>query len=113
MPKKKEKVEHNSQWLIELYQINYLAHSYIYYHFNNNVISDSEYDSTCNRLIDLMKDAPKLAKSSKYYKICKGLDESASGFSINKEDYPQEIVDIAIRLLKQNDKWSDEHGKLR
>lgn len=99
MAKKKEKIEHNNSHLITIYQVNFLAHSYIYYKLNDNILSDSEYDGICTRLVELMKDDSKLAKESRYYKICKDLDKSASGFFI--KEYPQEIIDIANKLLTQ------------
>jgi NAD-dependent DNA ligase len=97
MAKKKEKIEHNSLWLIELYQVNYLVYSYLYYNLNESLIKDTEYDSICCRLVELMQDDKKLAKTTKYFNICKDLDESASGFYI--KEYPQDIINIANTLL--------------
>lgn len=108
---KKEKIEHNSKWLIEIFQVNFLAYSYAYYFLNESLVEDSYYDRMCNRLVELMKDDKKLAKTTRYFNLCKGLDDSASGFYIKQEDYPQEVVDIVDILIKQRDESRDNDNE--
>jgi hypothetical protein len=47
-----------------------------------------------------MKENKEVAKT-RFYKLCKGLDGSGSGFYLKEDDYPQYIKNIAFKLQMQ------------
>lgn len=53
---------------IQLLQRSILVHSFAYYELNNNIISDSDYDSNAKQLMALAKKHPNDYKISRYYK---------------------------------------------
>lgn len=53
------KFELLEQWL--------LVHSYLYYHMNRSIVSDTMFDNNAIQLVSLIKSAPKPFKTSKYY----------------------------------------------
>lgn len=75
----------------------FLVHSFMYYVLNDSIISDEKYDSICRELAELQAEHSKLAAQLPYHDICSRLDESGSGFYI--QDYPNEIMGTACRLL--------------
>lgn len=85
---------------IEKYQRQFLVFSFLYYHMNESIIDDKDYDNRCNKLVSLMSDNPKIAQDTVYYNLCRPLmdDETASGFYIKKEEYPTDIISVAARL---------------
>lgn len=64
---------------INMLELNILIHSCIYYRFDNNVITDIEFDSICQRLVALKTDSE--FKNSKYYKDFVDFDGS-TGYNL-------------------------------
>lgn len=93
--------ENNVTKQIERLQVDFLAHSYLYYIKNISTIPDTFYDQNCKYLYSQMN--TEKAKGTKYYNLCKGLDASGSGFYIKEEEYPDEIIKIAYKLQRQNE----------
>jgi hypothetical protein len=85
---------------IEKLQVDFLAHSYLYYIKNTSVIPDGHFDQICNWLIRDMKTTE--AKDTKYYHLCRELGISGSGYYLKEEDYPDYITVIAYKLLRQH-----------
>lgn len=82
---------------IERYQQLFLVHSFLYYKLNESIISDEQYDQWCRVLLNLQRSHPDEARVSRYWELCKDLDDSCSGFYISQ--YPEEIQEIALRVL--------------
>ena len=53
---------------IQLLQRSILVNSYAYYELNANLLSDFQYDDNARQLVELMREHPKEAKRSRYYK---------------------------------------------
>lgn len=83
-------------------QVDYLAHSYLYYHLNISLMTDTLYDHICGWLVGYKKEYPEDFRNSKYYDLCKHLDESGSGFYLSEADYPLYIKEICKRLILQH-----------
>jgi hypothetical protein len=90
--------------VINMLQVDFLAYSYLYYQCDISLIPDSLYDNICKWLLLHKENSPDAFIKSRYYDLCKGLDESGSGFYLREEDYPIEIKKVCIRLLQQHGK---------
>ena len=80
----------------------FLVHSFVYYKLNENIISDHQYDWLCKHLVEVMERHPIEAAALPYYDLCKGIEQSGSGFYI--QDYPKEIMTTAFRMMWLNKK---------
>lgn len=69
-----------------------IVHSYIYYHLNDNFISDHQYDEKCKQLVGLKERYPDEWRRSQYYRqfgddytgaTGMGLVESLNGRDMN------------------------------
>jgi len=78
-----------------------LMTSYVYYHLDENLISDTEYDEKCTWL-----------KSQKRVRLKNGLDKlinwkqfktSTSLYYIREDQYPEGLKRIALKWLKLGD----------
>ena len=65
----------------------YLVHSYLYYVLNTSVISDTEYDMLCKKLLDSNVEHPLISK-----------EDLAAGTGFSIVDYPPDIVAEADEL---------------
>lgn len=83
---------------IERLQVQFLAYSYLYYKEDISLIPDNQYDNICKWLYNNMKSDD--AKKTRFYSLCKDLDQSGSGFYI--DNYPQHIRNVALKLKMQN-----------
>ena len=79
-----------------------LVHSCIYYRFDNNIVSDYQYDKWVNELMELQKKYPDIAKECVYSEDFDLLDETTSGFNLNYSR--PEIVNKAIYLMELDKK---------
>lgn len=69
----------------------YLVHSYLYYKLDSSVISDTEYDALCKKLLDTDEYHPLIDREAL---------AAGSGYSIS--EYPPEIIEEAERLLEES-----------
>lgn len=68
---------------IELLERWILVQSYVYYELNENLSSDSDYDSNVNTLFELKRSDPKAYNASRYAHIFDGMEEGCtSGFEL-------------------------------
>lgn len=58
-----------------------LIHSCIYYHMNQSLISDAQWDSWARELVELQRKYPKIADRVDYHEAFKGFDGS-TGFDL-------------------------------
>ena len=72
---------------------NYLIHSYLYYVLDESIISDSEYDLLCKKLLSADINHPLISK-----------ENLIAGTGFNIKEYPQEIIDEAKELLENTPK---------
>lgn len=80
-----------------------LVHSCIYYRFNENLITDFQYDAWGRELAKLQIDYPNESKQAEYYEAFKDYTpECVSGF--NLPIHSPEIVRKAEQLLKIHSK---------
>jgi hypothetical protein len=68
----------------------YLIHCYLYYALNSPVISDTEFDALCKKLLDSGAEHELVSKSDL---------RAGTGYSI--KEYPAEIIEKAEALLKK------------
>jgi|TARA_R110000796_G_scaffold23112_10_gene66589 hypothetical protein len=80
----------------------YLMSSYLYYKKDKSVLSDSDYDNMCRRIIDMWKEIKHPHKSL----VKKKALEAGTGYQIRK--YPT-ITMSAAELWNTN--WEKENGK--
>lgn len=58
-----------------------IIHSIIYYDYNENIISDTDYDKCCKQLYSLIQDNQNLIQNCYYYTILKDYSP-ATGFDL-------------------------------
>ncbi|MNG10277.1 hypothetical protein D3C84_937360 [compost metagenome] len=83
-------------------QVDFLAHSYLYYQCDIGLINDTHYDNICSWLVRHREVNKKDFENSTYYEYCKEL-ETGSGYDIKEDQYPEKIKRICVRLLKQHE----------
>lgn len=57
-----------------------LVHSCIYYHLDQNVIADGQWDQWARELVDLQRDHPEESKQVDWYQAFKDWDASTGAF---------------------------------
>jgi hypothetical protein len=63
-----------------------LVHSYLYYHYNMSLISDSQFDAWAKELVQLQADNPQLSEKVFYYRNAfRGFD-GTTGFDLPYTD---------------------------
>ena len=73
-----------------------LIHSCIYYHLNQNVISDGKWDEWARELKTLQEDYPDIAEKVRLYEYFKDWDASTGAFLPIKLSW---VIAIAQKLL--------------
>ncbi|BCO16350.1 hypothetical protein_gp297 [Bacillus phage vB_BceM_WH1] len=86
-----------------MFQKRFLVHSFLYYKLDDSIISDSDYDILCKKMIDAMN---RVEKPTPYDDLCRPCGDTGSGFYI--KEYPPEIVTSALRVLYKH-KQQDPH----
>lgn len=79
-----------------------LVHSCIYYRFNDNLISDHDYDGISRELMELQKKHPETASACVYAEAFSDFDETTSGFDLPLHD--TWVVRKAQQLLERREK---------
>ena len=82
-----------------------LVHSCIYYHLNQNLVSDQQWDSWAKELVELQKKYPKIAERVDYHEAFKDFD-GTTGF-----DLPftrPEIINKANWLILNQGRFKNE-----
>ena len=76
----------------------FLVHSFIYYHLNESLIRDREFDDICSELRELLQTYQE--EKIPYRNLAEpALGDEASGFYIR--DYPSRIISTSLHLLYQ------------
>ena len=90
-----------TQEYIDFLQRYIIVHSYIYYHLDNNVISDREYDLKARELTRYKNEYPELWKSSMYYKQFGDDYNGATGFTLYEDlnDKQKEIIRSIVNFI--------------
>lgn len=70
----------NAEDLIQQRRLQLLVHSCIYYHFNQNIISDRQWDTWARQLVDLQIQYPQESKKAIWYEAFKDWDASTGAF---------------------------------
>lgn len=70
----------NIEDLIQRRRLQLLIHSCIYYHLNQNIISDKQWDAWAKELVDLQKQYPEESKRVIWYEAFKDWDASTGAF---------------------------------
>ena len=81
------------------YQI--LVHSCIYYHLNDNVISDKQWDGWARELVELQNKYPKIAEKVSLHSYFKDWDASTGAFLPITQDW---VIAVAKHVLSLFDK---------
>lgn len=79
-----------------------LAHSCIYYRYNENIIDDSTFDKWCNDLVQLQNKYSELSESCEYADAFRDFDGS-TGFDL--PHHLPEILCKAERLLRFKNRY--------
>lgn len=82
-----------------------LVHSAIYYKYNQNVISDLQFDKWCNELVDLQQKYPNEASLCVHHDCFKDFDGS-SGFDLDY--HTPQILNAAHRVMYLHKKMKEE-----
>ena len=77
----------------------YLILSYAYYIEDLSLVTDTEYDNICRRLLDKFDEIEHHHK----HLISKDDLEAGTGFALSKEDYPQIVIGAAKQLREELD----------
>ncbi len=90
-----------TQEYIDFLQRYIIVHSYIYYHLDNNVISDRGYDLKARELTRYKNEYPELWKSSMYYKQFGDDYNGATGFTLYEDlnDKQKEIIRSIVNFI--------------
>lgn len=84
------------QSLIQRRRLQLLVHSAIYYHFNENIITDAQWTEWAKELIELQKEYPEIADKTIYADAFRDFDPS-TGYNLPFSD--PHIQKTAIALL--------------
>lgn len=96
-----------------------LIHSCLYYHLNNNIISDKKWDEWARELRDLQNQYPDISKQVTLYEHFKDWDASTGAFLPITETWvvikAKQIAGIQERktVVKQSAKQTKTKGKKR
>lgn len=96
-----------------------LIHSCLYYHLNNNIISDKKWDEWARELRDLQNQYPDISKQVTLYEYFKDWDASTGAFLPITEKWvvikAKQIAGIQERktVVKQSAKQTKTKGKKR
>lgn len=83
-----------------------LVHSYLYYEINNNIVSDTKYDSNCKELVKLFKSNVGYRRASRYGYAFEGYDAS-TGFDLftklkqHDKIKIQSDAELLLRIVKR------------
>ncbi len=78
-----------------------LIHSCIYYHLNQNIISDKQWDEWARELVSLQKSYPKISEQVMLYEYFKDWDASTGAFLPIAENW---VIGLSRKVLKSNSK---------
>ena len=81
-----------------------LIHSCIYYHLNQNIISDKQWDEWARELRDLQNQYPNISKQITLYEYFKDWDASTGAFLPITNDW---VIMLSKKVLKFNSKVTD------
>lgn len=81
-----------------------LIHSCIYYHLNQNIISDKQWDEWARELRDLQNQYPSISKQVTLYDYFKDWDASTGAFLPITNDW---VIMLSKKVLKFNSKVTD------
>lgn len=100
-PKKKEHITYHNHIAARIQQrrLQILAHSYLYYHRNTNIISDHKWQEFAENLVVLQRQFPSIAKKVIYAEAFEDFDAS-TGFHLPYMD--ERIMNSGERLLRIN-----------
>jgi len=98
---------------LERKQRQLIVHSFIYYHKNDNIWSDGQWDKTAKEIIPILNTP--IAKKSKFYEVFKDFD-GCTGYNLanykwvdnsdhlNTQSYEHHFHWLAEYLLKMHEK---------
>ena len=78
--------------LVCLFELMYRCH-------NCSLVSDSYYDSTCRRILEMARTNPDIAGNWLFEKCEEGLSAGAPVMSESVEDYPEDVQDMAHVII--------------
>ena len=82
-----------------------LIHSCIYYHLNQNIVSDSKWNDWANELVILQENYPDIAKQVKLHEYFSDWDASTGAFLPITLSW---VVNTANKLLSYSDKKKEQ-----
>ena len=94
---------------ISLLERSILVNSLAYYEFDENILSDFQYDANAKQLSALIEENPDAFKKSRYYKIFDGF-VSSTGYDLpgklrkNKKLYEKIARDAAFVLRRRKER---------
>lgn len=96
----------NTQEYINFLQRYIIVHSYIYYHLNDIIISDREYDLKSKELTRYKNEYPELWLNSMYYEQFGDDYNGSTGFTLydDLDEHQKEIVRSIVNSIKNKNK---------
>ena len=88
-----------------------LVHACCYYAFNENLISDYQYDQLATNLMDLIKNNPKEFEASVYYYEFKDYAKEKTPSAYNLNYRSPEILNRAYSLILMERDLNDKNKK--
>ena len=88
---------------IQQRRLQLLIHSCIYYEFNDNLVTDQQYDKWSRELVQLQEEHPEESKAVRYYKEFKTFDGS-TGFHLPKNSSIKNKAQYLIEMRRDNGK---------
>lgn len=84
----------------------FLVHSFLFHECGESIVPDHKFDSWARELIQLQTDYPELSEALPFNELTKNLggDLSSEMMGIRKQDYPRNIVSVALHLLRREKK---------
>lgn len=94
----------NTQEYINFLQRFIIVHSYIYYHLDDNIISDREYDLKAKELTSYKNRYPDLWRTSMYYDQFGDDYNGATGFTLydSLDSHQKEIIRSIVTTIKKS-----------
>lgn len=91
----------------------YLISSFLYYHLNESILSDHDYDRLCKTLLDRYGEIQSHPRLWHRRLISQSALSSGTGFSLRAADYPALLADVANELYRRKGSPPDDDPFVR
>ena len=106
-------MDQHIQDLILRRRLQLLVHSCIYYHLNQNIITDAQWDQWARELVDLQRDHPEESKQVDWYQAFKDWDASTGAFLPITDEWVVQKAHYVLKITGHNVDSKAVQGTIR